>query len=292
MQTIFRIPSDDMAGDARCRMPMHYYTRRKQKKLDLFFNELSIEGRKDINIDSVAALVQVYHALRKYNITTCRIDSINNQKLHEMIQGMPEFWNIKNFYFSFFRSPYESEIVENEQDEYLIHEWLYNGKSCIGLPLAVILGSAALSIYKSDWKDAFINITKDGDINTARNICIKQQVDLHIPQIQLQEEPELVESDLEVKDKKISLRSDHGIDVLMEFSKRLLRCPYVIGIINSLPFNSFERKFIKKIREDGLIEIVLPWTDKGYGVVVKTTGRTIRETEMIGKIIMEKYGGV
>ncbi len=260
--------------------------------MDLFFNELSINGRKDINKDSVVTFVQVYQALRKYNITTCRIAPINNQKLHEMIQGMPDFLNIRNFYFSFFRSPYESEIVENEQDEYLMHEWLYNGRSCIGLPLAVILSSAALSIYDSDWKDAFINITKDGDINAVRNICIKQHVDLHIPQIQLCEEPDLVESDLEVKDKKISLRSDHGVDVLTEFSKRLLRCPYVIGIINSLPFNSFERKFIKKIREDGLIEIVLPWTDKGYGVVVKTTGRTIRETEIIGKIIMEKYGGV
>jgi hypothetical protein len=41
-----------------------------------------------------------------------------------------------------------------------------------------------------------------------------------------------------------------------------------------------------------LIEIVLPWTDKGYGIVVKTTGRTIKETEMIGKIIMEEYGGI
>ncbi len=29
MQSIFRIPSDDMAGDARRRVPIHYYTRRK-----------------------------------------------------------------------------------------------------------------------------------------------------------------------------------------------------------------------------------------------------------------------
>lgn len=78
----------------------------------------------------------------------------------------------------------------------------------------------------------------------------------------------------------------------MDFSKRLIRCPYVVGVINSLPFNSHERRFIKKIREDGLLEIVLPWTDEGYGVVVKTTGRTIKETEKIGRIITEEYGGV
>lgn len=260
--------------------------------MDLFFNELSIEGRETISKDSVLALVEVYQALRKYEITTCRIDSINNQKLLQLIQDMPAFLNVRNFYFSFFRSPYESQTVETQQDEYLLHEWLYNGKSCIGLPLAAILGSAAISLYEDDWKDEFIDITKDGDINTVRNICFKQHVDLHIPQIQLSEEPELIECDLQSKDKKISLRSDHGFDVLADFSKRLIKCPYVIGIINSLPFNSYERKFIRKIREDGLIEIVLPWTDKGYGIVVKTTGRTIKETEMIGKIIMEEYGGI
>ena len=38
------------------------------------------------------------------------------------------------------------------------------------------------------------------------------------------------------------------------------------------------------------IEIVLPWTDKGYGIVVKTTGRTIRETQKIAQIIEEEFG--
>ncbi|MCI8639009.1 MAG: hypothetical protein HFG41_07690 [Coprococcus sp.] len=49
---------------------------------------------------------------------------------------------------------------------------------------------------------------------------------------------------------------------------------------------------IRRIRNDGLIEIVLPWTDEGYGVVVKTTGRTIRETKKISEIIEERYSGV
>lgn len=262
--------------------------------MDLFFNELSIEGKESISKDSVRALVKVYRALLKYEITTCRIASEDNHKLHQMIQSMTDFVNIKNFYFSFFRSPYESERVENEQDEYFEHEWLYNGKSCIGLPLAVILDSAALSIYESDcdWGNTFVDITKDDEVNTVRNISVEQHVDIHIPQIQVNDEPELVESDLRIEAKKISLRDDHGMDLLMEFSKRLIRCPYVVGVINSLPFNSHERRFIRKIREEGLIEIVLPWTDQGYGVVVKTTGRTIRETEMIGRIITERYGGV
>ena len=45
-------------------------------------------------------------------------------------------------------------------------------------------------------------------------------------------------------------------------------------------------------RTNRLIEIVLPWTDEGYGIVVKTTGRNIRETRKIDEIINERYGGL
>ena len=102
----------------------------------------------------------------------------------------------------------------------------------------------------------------------------------------------MIECNLRAEDKEITLRAEHGIDESKNFSKRLIRCPYVIKVVNSLPFNSHERKFIRRIRENGLIEIVLPWTDKGYGIVVKTTGRTFRETESIGAIIDEKCGGI
>ena len=127
--------------------------------MELFFNELSIEGKVNIRREAVLAFVKVYRTLLKYEITTCRISSEDNHRLHQMIQSMPDFLNIRNFYFSFFRSPYESERVESKQDEYFEHEWFYNGRSCIGLPLAVILNSAALSIQKSDWNNAFIYIT-------------------------------------------------------------------------------------------------------------------------------------
>lgn len=260
--------------------------------MELFFNELSIEAKEKISKESVSIFVEVYRALLKYEITTCRISSEDNHKLHQMIQSPPDFLNISNFYFSFFRSPYESEDVEKNQDEFLEHEWLYHDRTCFGFSFAVILNSAALSIYEEEWDNAFIPITKDGVQDTARNISVEKHVEIHIPQILAESDSELVECDLRIEEKKISLRDDHGKDVLMDFSKRLIRCPYVMEIVNSLPYNSHERKFIRKIRSEGMIEIVLPWTDKGYGVVVKTTGRTRKETETIGKIIEEKYGGV
>ncbi|MCD8362726.1 MAG: hypothetical protein LUC98_07170 [Lachnospiraceae bacterium] len=260
--------------------------------MELFFNELSIDGRQNLSADSMIALAEVYHTLAQYEITTCRIDPDGNAKLFQMIQSMQDSLNIKNFYFAFFRSPYETEYVEERQDEYLGHEWFCNGKTCIGLALALIFDSAALSVHEIGWNDAFVDIIRDGAVNTVRNISTSQHVDLHIQRIRDGEETELIKCALDVTEKEISLRSDHGKDILMNFSKRLIKCPYVVGVINSLPFNSHERNFIRAIREDGLIEIVLPWTDQGYGVIVKTTGRTKKETERIGSILIEKYGGV
>ena len=40
---------------------------------------------------------------------------------------------------------------------------------------------------------------------------------------------------------------------------------------------------------NGLIEIVLPHTDKGLGLIVQTTGRNIRETEKIAEIIKNRF---
>ena len=39
MRSILRIPSDDMAGDAKRRVPIHYYTRRKDEKQQFFEND-------------------------------------------------------------------------------------------------------------------------------------------------------------------------------------------------------------------------------------------------------------
>ena len=43
MQSIFRIPSDDMAGDAGRRVPLHNYTRRKTMNVGVYlFGSLAV----------------------------------------------------------------------------------------------------------------------------------------------------------------------------------------------------------------------------------------------------------
>lgn len=258
--------------------------------MDLFFNELSIKNRDTIDNNIIAVIVGVYKELIKHNVTTCRISSDDCTRLFQMADSLSSAVNVKNFYFSFFRPPYESEVVEKHQDEYYEHSWSYGGEECIGFALAFLLDTACFSIYGSDWNTPFIEFFKDEISNSVRNICTKEHIDTHIGHIENQTEIELVECGVHISDKKIVLRNDHGKDVLEDFSKRLLHSPYLIEVVNSLPYNPYERKFIRKIRENGLIEIVLPWTDKGYGIVVKTTGRTIRETQKIAQIIEEEFG--
>lgn len=258
--------------------------------MDLFFNELSIKNKESIENNIITPIVEAYKELIKYNVTTCRISPDDCTKLFQMLGSLSNAVNVKNFYFSFFRPPYESEDVERNQDEYYEHDWTYGGEACIGFALAFLLNSASFSIYSADWDSPTIDFLKDGKSTNARNICTKEHVVFHALHLENQTEIELLECGMCASDKKIVLGNDHGKDVLEEFSQRLLRSPYLVGVVNSLPYNPYERKFIRKIREGGLIEIVLPWTDEGYGLVVKSTGRTIRETKRIAEIIEEEFG--
>ena len=91
------------------------------------------------------------------------------------------------------------------------------------------------------------------------------------------------------ENKKIHVRDDHGVDVLKDFWNKIKKCEYVEACINSIPFNSHDRKLIKTVKPNGEIELVLYWTDKGLGICIKTTGRNFRGTQRIAEILETKY---
>lgn len=99
----------------------------------------------------------------------------------------------------------------------------------------------------------------------------------------------LVKSQTNPENKIIHLREDHGQDQLYDFAKRIRRSPYVEQIVNSLPYNPQESNFIRTVKANGLIEIVLTGTDKGLGLVLQSTGRNIRETKEIARILEEEF---
>lgn len=101
--------------------------------------------------------------------------------------------------------------------------------------------------------------------------------------------PHIGRTNKKPEDKKIHLRDDHGRDVLMRWAKKLVNNPYVEEIVNSLPFSPRTTNPIKKVYDNGLVDIVLTETDGGYGMVLKTTGRNRMETEEIVNILKSRY---
>jgi putative CRISPR-associated protein (TIGR02619 family) len=96
-------------------------------------------------------------------------------------------------------------------------------------------------------------------------------------------------TDISPEQKPIDLRDDRGKDVLQEFAEKIRRSPYVTEIINSLPYNPKQRNAFKKAEDNGKIEFVLHWTDRGLGIVIQTTGRNLAETTTIALHLQEKF---
>ena len=86
------------------------------------------------------------------------------------------------------------------------------------------------------------------------------------------------------------MRDDHGKKELTDFWNRIAKNEYIVSCLNSLPFNRTQREFIKEIYPDGKIELVLVWEDKGYGMVIQTTGKGISQTRKIAEILEKEFG--
>ena len=99
----------------------------------------------------------------------------------------------------------------------------------------------------------------------------------------------IVMTDVEPSEKPVKLRDDHGKDILKAHAGKLVKSPYVMGIVNSTQFKPNAKRYIDKVNNNGQIEIVLRKTDQGIGMVVQTTGRNLRETIWIASVIEEKY---
>ncbi|MEH2116034.1 hypothetical protein [Nostoc sp.] len=85
------------------------------------------------------------------------------------------------------------------------------------------------------------------------------------------------------------MRQEHGIDILQAFSKKICRSPYVKKIINSLPFNSRCTNPIRRTTNDGVVEFVLTWTDKGLGLCIQTTGLNKAEINTIALHLQKEF---
>ena len=257
---------------------------------ELFANELSITIDSLTDFENISVLKNVYNELKKFGIKTCRISSDEINAIYGILGSDSRYRNFRDFMFAFFIAPYEGNSLVNENSElYISHDWKYMGSNCFGLTMAYITNSIALSIDRRKWKEE-VTIFRDDTPVDVRNISDVSHIEFHKKWFEDLNPIELVRTFVSPYEKSIRIRDDHGKDVLMKFGKRMLRSQYVEKIVNSLPFNSEGKQFIRNIFPNGLVECVLYWCDEGFGLVVKTTGRNYRETAAIAEILDKEYG--
>lgn len=256
--------------------------------MEIFLNELSVYKRMFDNYDNIVALAESYKELSRYNIKTCYLSSNDYVTFINLLKDDPLKRNLLGFIYAFFHAPYEDNDDVNNDEIYISHSWTYDGKKCFGLALSYIFDSLSLSINPEIWHENLM-LYRDDSLLQVRNIASPKHVEYHKNWIDSLTKVELVKHNLPWGKNRIHLREDHGYDVLMRFSEKIIYSPYVLKVIDSLEFHQHCKKFIYKVKSSGIIELVLYWTDPGYGIAVQTTGRNLRETEEIAKILREEF---
>ena len=197
-----------------------------------------------------------------------------------------------SFLYAFLRPPSEGDSSEDDQAKYMQSQWRCDDEECFGLAMASILDTLAISIDHTPWNVPSVQISRDASPVDVRNCSRAEHVHVHEEWAESLTELELTTCDMPPEEKPIKLRDDHGVDVLQAFARRLLRSKYVVGVVNSLEFRPRSRRFIRHSTDDGIVELVLNWTDAGYGLAVQTTGRNRRETEEIAHRLESEFGHV
>ena len=169
-----------------------------------------------------------------------------------------------------------------------------------GFNAAFSLGTYCIGFYSEpDWSNLEYDIAViHNDItNNYRWCCVS--LPTHLDSIIFNEWREqflpinLIKTNKLPSKKEITLVSTHhGNDKLFAHAQKLVNSPYIEGVLTSLEFDDFSKTYISKKSDfdNGLIDVVLYWEERGYSMRIKTTGRNYRETLKIAEILNNKYG--
>jgi len=198
------------------------------------------------------------------------------------------------------KRPFIKDEDEEVIDKYIEANYLFEDKEsgitkteCTGLASAYLYETLSVSLPSMPvWNKIklpiIIETEEETRIESVFNVSSKKSFENEeiAEYVENLGNVELVETDIAPDDKKIHLADHHGKDKLKELANQLKNSPYVVEMRST---NWKGKKFIRKIRKDGTIDIVLYKTDKGYALWVQTTGRNLRETKAIAQILDDRY---
>ena len=276
---------------------------------NLIFNELSEEPipvNKHEGYQRLELLLKVYKIATNHGFKGIRFDKTFDKIYLSERFTLEDYCNdtnnrtYKSILLAIRRYPFIDDSDTDVVNEFIENEY-YLAKNdlrikCTGLAAAYLYSTCGIGfLSESFWNDiSFSIIIKNSTERQDTILCLSNEQHLNCEKfrefIDNCGDVCLCETPLPIEKKEINLRNDHGYDILEKFAKRLIRNEYIVKVINSLPFNPSETNFIKKVYHDGKIEVVLTDTDRGLGMIIQTTGRNLRETTEISKIIYEKFG--
>ncbi len=276
--------------------------------MDLIFNELSLHDKADNKFSAqnlMKNLLLTCKEAKKVDFRYLRVNKnftqlqlIKNYTITNWLNDQEVRKNYKTLLLGIKRYPFIEEGDENIKDSFIQNYYYLNmperkelhNKKTEGLAVAFLKNTLSISFATNKvWENTNIGLLeKTGEEEksvSVRHISCPEHIESHRGWIELSYPVELIKTDIPPGEKPINLRDDHGRDILMQFAEKLIKSPYITKIINSLPFNPKEKHFIKRTHPNGKIEIVLTGTDKGYGLIVQTTGRNRQETKRIADIL-------
>jgi len=279
--------------------------------MDLIFNELSLYHKVDSTFKAqelIKNLLLTCKEANKFNFKHLRVN-INffqlqltkDYSLNDWLNDPSVRGDYKTLLLGLKRYPFIAEGDENIENDFIENYYYLNMPEVQELHMQVTEGPAVAFLYntlsisfktREFWDRTQIELFEKTNKEirvTVKHISWRDHVEYHREWIESNRPVELIETDIIPEKKTVHLRDDHGKDTLKDFSNKLINSPYVVKIINSLPFNPKEKDFIKNITPCGKIEIVLTWTDAGFGLIAQTTGRNFQETKKIADILTKTY---
>jgi hypothetical protein len=285
--------------------------------MDLIFNELSLHHNADNQFEATKQMENLLQTCKKarkasngFNFNRLRVhDNFFNVHLSEdytisdWLNDDSINRNLKSLLLGLKRYPFIAETDQDIETRFIENYYYLNAPEIESLHRKLVEGLAVAFLYNTlsislkthtIWNKTEIDLAEkieDEEKSVkVRHISQPDHIESHQNWIDDNRPVELLETEVLLEEKTINLRDDHGKDILKHFADKLISSPYVIKVINSLPFNPKEKNFVRRIYPDGKIEVVLTWTDEGFGLIFQTTGRNLQEAREIGSLIEEKYG--
>ena len=282
--------------------------------MEYLLNELSLNPLCDDKYEAnerMNTFVKTVSLARQNGFRNIRSDLYTNEiilaqdySLHNWMfnkNDVPEVQ--RNLMVGMIINPFIKDEDEQMTDEYILSNYYFEDEEhgiektkCLGLAGAYLYETLSISmpslpVWEKTSLPVIIEDENEVRIENVLNVANEQAFsDSTISSfIENSKEITLTETLLTHNQKKIHLADHHGKAELQALCDRIKHNEYVIEMRSTEWCRGRCDKFIKKIHNNGFIEIVLYKEAIKYALLVKTTGNSYRETKKISEILEQKY---